>query len=168
MKYSDWAASIVPVPKADGSVRICGDYRMTVNSELKVDQYPVPTAEDLFASLAGGKTFTKLDLSQAYQQVELDEASQRYVTINTHKGLYQYKRLPFGVASAPALFQQIIDKILQGIPRVVVYIDDILLTGSTDEEHIATLGQVLTLLEPSVGLWPRKSIISDIGLIGLG
>ena len=143
VKYSNWGAPIVPVPKADGSVRICGDYRMTVNPELKVDQYPVPTAEVLFASLARGKTFTKLDLSQAYQQVELDEASQRYVTINTHKGLYQYKRLPFGVASAPALFQQFMDKILQGIPKI----DDILLTGSTDEEHIVTLSQVLTLLE---------------------
>ena len=91
VKYSDWAAPIVPVAKADGSVRICGDYRMTINPEFKVDQYPVPTTEDLFASLAGGKTFTKLDLSQAYQQVELVEASQRYVTINTHKGLYQIR-----------------------------------------------------------------------------
>ena len=156
VKYSDWAAPIVPIPKADGSVHICGDYRMTVNPELKVDQYPVPTAEDLFASLAGGKTFTKLDISQAYQQVELDEASQRYVIINTRKGLYQYKRLPFGVASAPALFQQIMDKIIQGIPRVVVYIDDILLTGSTDEEYIANLGQVLTLLE-QYGIRLKKS-----------
>ena len=147
VQYSDWAAPIVPVPKQDGSVRICGDYRLTVNPALKVDQYPVPTAEDLFSTLAGGTAFTKLDLSQAYQQVELDESSQKYVTISTHRGLYRYKRLPFGVASAPALFQQIMDKILQGIPRVVVYIDDILITGSTEREHLATLGQVLTLLE---------------------
>jgi len=62
VQYSDWAAPIVPVPKSDGSIRICGDYKVTVNPVLKVDQYPVPTAEDLFATLAGGRTFTKLDV----------------------------------------------------------------------------------------------------------
>ena len=55
VKYSDWAAPIVPVPKSDGGIRICGDYKITINPELKVDQYPVPTAEDLFATLAGGR-----------------------------------------------------------------------------------------------------------------
>lgn len=104
VQYSDWAAPIVPVPKGDGDIRICGDYKVTMNPILKVDQYPVPTAEDLFATLAGGQTFTKLDLSHAYQQVLLDPESRKYVTINTHKGLYQYTRLPFGIASAPAVF----------------------------------------------------------------
>ena len=90
VQYSDWAAPIVPVPKSDGTVRICEDYKVTVNPVLKIDQYLVPTAEDLSETLAGGKTFTKLDLTQAYQQVVLDPASRRYITINTHKGLYQY------------------------------------------------------------------------------
>lgn len=143
VQYSDWAAPIVPVPKGDGGIRICGDYKVTVNPVLKVDQYPVPTAEDLFATLAGGQTFTKLDLSHAYQQVLLDPESHKYVTINTHKGLYQYTRLPFGIASAPAVFQQIMEKILHGIPRVVVYLDDILITGKDDVEHLQILRQVL-------------------------
>ena len=91
--------------------------------------------------------FTKLDLTQAYQQVILDTESRRYVTINTHKGLYQYTRLPFGVASAPALFQQLMENVLQGIPRVVVYIDDILITGSSEQEHMNILGKVLAVLE---------------------
>ena len=86
-----------------------------------VDQFPVPKAEDLFSTLAGGKKFSKLDLSQAYQQVLLEPDSRKYVTINTHKGLYRYNRLPYGVASAPAVFQQIIEKLLQGLPKVVVY-----------------------------------------------
>ena len=60
---------------------------MTVNPVMKVHQFPVPTPEDLFATLARGTAFTKLDLSQAYQQVVLDPASRKYVTINTHKGL---------------------------------------------------------------------------------
>ena len=69
------------------------------------------------------------------------------MTINTHKGLYQYNRLPFGVASAPAVFQQTMEKILQGLPKVVVYIDDILVTGRTDEEHMKVLEQVLIRLQ---------------------
>ena len=109
----DWATPIVPVPKTDGSVRICGDYKITVNQVAKLDKYPIPRIEDLFASLAGGKAFSKLDLSQAYQQIELDEESRQYVTINTHKGLFRYNRLPFGVASAPSIFQRIMENILQ-------------------------------------------------------
>ena len=106
VNHSDWAAPIVPVPKADHSVRLCGDYKVTINPMLQVDQFPLPKPEDLFATLAGGEKFTKLDLSHAYQQVLLEPESRKYVTINTHKGLYQYNRLPFGVASAPAVFQQ--------------------------------------------------------------
>ena len=112
--HSEWAAPIVPVPKNNG---ICGDYKVKINQALDVDQYPLPGPEDLFVTLAGGNKFTKLDLSQAYQQLTLDE---NLVTINTHRGLYRYNRLPFGVASAPALFQ---DTVLQGIPHVICYID---------------------------------------------
>ena len=96
--HSDWAAPIVPVPKKNGRFRICGDYKVTINQELEIDQYPLPKPENLFATLAGGKKFTKLDLSQAYQQLELDDPSKLLVTINTHRGLYRYNRLPFGVA----------------------------------------------------------------------
>ena len=67
VNYSDWAAPIVPVPKADGSVHICGDYKVTINPSLRIHQHPVLKAEDLFASHAGRKKFTKLDLSHAYQ-----------------------------------------------------------------------------------------------------
>ena len=118
--YSEWAAPIVAVPKKDGKHRICGDYKVSVNQALEVDQYPLAKPEDLFATLAGGKTFTVLDLSQAYQLV-LDEDSTKYLTINTHRGLYRYTRLLFGVASALAMFQKLMDTILQGIPYVVCY-----------------------------------------------
>ena len=147
ISYSDWAAPIVAVLKADGGIRICGDYKVTINPVLQVDQYPVRRVEDLFATLAGGQKFSKLDLSHAYQQVLLEPTSRKYVTVNTHRGLYQYNRLPFGVASAPAVFQQTMEKILQGLPRVVVYIDDILVTGRNDEEHLQTLEQVLARLQ---------------------
>ena len=94
----------------------------------------------------GGKKFTKLDLSQAYQQLLLDEDSAKYVTVNTHRGLYRYNRLPFRVASAPALFQKLMDTVLQGIPNVMCYIDDILITGNNDEEHLHNLASVFERL----------------------
>ena len=106
VEHSEWASPLVPVPKKDGTLRICGDYKVTLNGALQVDQYPLPHPSDLFTCLTGGTKFTKLDLSAAYQQMSLDTESQKLVTINTHKGLFQFTRLPFGVASAPAVFQR--------------------------------------------------------------
>ena len=144
--FSQWATPIVPVPKKDGSFRLCGDYKVTINPALEVDQHPLPKPEEIFASLAGGQSFTKLDLSQAYQQLLLDAASKDLVTINTHLGLYRYTRLPFGVAAAPAIFQRTMDAVLHGLPRVMCYLDDIIITGSTEKEHLATLATVLERL----------------------
>ena len=147
--FADWAAPIVPVLKRDGSIRICGDYKVTTNRVAKLDKYPLPRIEDLFASLSGGTCFSKLDLSHAYQQIELEEESREYTIINTHKGLFRYNRLPFGIASAPSIFQRVMDTLLQGIPGVCVYIDDILVAGSTEEEHLARLSEVLKRLAES-------------------
>jgi len=82
--HSKWAAPIVPVPKKDGRVRICGDYKVTVKQAIDVDQYPLPRPTDLFATMAKGKKFSKLDLSQAYQQMQLDEQSAQYVPNHQH------------------------------------------------------------------------------------
>ena len=116
VEMSAWAAPIVPVLKSDKtSVRICGDFRITVNPVSKLDTYSIPKIEDLFSTLRRGNCFSKLDLSQAYQQLPLDEESKNYVVINTHKGLFQYTRLPFGISSAPGNFQRVIESVLQGI-----------------------------------------------------
>ena len=147
VQFSQWAAPIVPVLKRDGSIRICGDYKVTVNLAAKTDTYPLPKIEDLFASLSGGKLFSKVDLASAYQQIPLDEQSKEFTTINTPKGLYCYNRLPFGVASAPSIFQRTMESILQGIDHVCVYLDDILITGATEKEHLQNLDKVLTRLE---------------------
>ena len=77
--------------------------------------------EDLFAKLEGGQKFTKLDLSQAYQQLPLDEESKQYTVVNTHKGLFRYVRLPFGISSAPGILQHVMDILLQGIPGDSIY-----------------------------------------------
>ena len=87
VQYSEWATSIVPVLKTDGTVRVCGDYKLTVNKVSKLDAYPIPKLDDLYTKLAGGQTFTELDLSHAYEQMLVDEDSKEFLTINTHKGL---------------------------------------------------------------------------------
>ena len=83
VKFSDWATPVVTVVKPNGTVRICGDYRNTINPQL--EEYPLPRIDDIFAKLAGGQSFTKIDLKQAYHQMELDENSQEYLMINTHQ-----------------------------------------------------------------------------------
>lgn len=144
---SQWAAPIVVVPKADKSIRICGDYKVTVNQSVEEEQYPLPNTEDLFATLAGGTLFSKIDLSHAYQQLELEKDSEKYLTINTHKGLYVYHRLSYGVSSAPSMFQNVMDQILQGLEHVTCFLDEILVTGKTRTEHLRNLEEVLSRLE---------------------
>ncbi|KAM7285240.1 uncharacterized protein ISCGN_032198 [Ixodes scapularis] len=90
-------------------IRLCGDLKVTVNPVLKVDHYPVPLPEELFTAVCEGKVFCVLDLSSVYQQVLLSPESKPILTVNTHKRLYQYNRLSFGFASAPALFQSLKD-----------------------------------------------------------
>ena len=90
-----------------------GDYKVTLNPVSKLEQYPISKVQDLFTILGGGKKFLKLDMSQVYQQIELDETSRKYTVVNTHRGLFKYKRLPFGILSAPAVFHHIIDNLFQ-------------------------------------------------------
>ena len=134
--------------KKDGkSLRICGDFRITINQASKLDRYPIPKIADLFAKLAGGQSFTKLDMSQAYQQLVLDKESRKYAVINTHQGLFSYNRLPFGVSSAPGIFQRTMESLLGGMEGVVVYLDDVLVTEKTEVEHLVTLDEVLRRTE---------------------
>ena len=140
VEFSQCSVPIVPIVKGDGTIRICGNYKLTVNRAARTDAYPLPRIEDLFASLIGGQLFTKIDLAHAYQQVMLDKDSQLVTTINTHKGLYCYNCLPFGIVSAPAILQRAIETILQGIPYVCVNLDDILITGANTDDHFTDTG----------------------------
>ena len=84
VQYNEWVAPVVPVPKTEGTIRLCGDYKVTINPQLEVHQYPLPKPDNIFATLAEGKWFSKIDLKHAYQQMTLAENSGQYVTINTH------------------------------------------------------------------------------------
>nr|XP_055048287.1 uncharacterized protein K02A2.6-like [Misgurnus anguillicaudatus] len=155
VNVSKWATPIVPVIKKDGGIRICGDFKVTVNPVLSAEQYPLPHINDLFAGLTGGQKFSKIDLNQAYLQMHVEEQSRELLTINTHKGLFRYKRLPFGITSAPSIFQRAMDQILAGLPGVVCYLDDILVTGTDEQSHLQHLDATLERLK-EYGLRVRK------------
>ena len=108
-------------------------------------------------------------MSRAYQQLPLDDESKKLVVINTHKGLFAYNRLPFRVSSAPSIFQQTIENLLQDIPNVLIYLDDILVAGKTPEEHCRTLAEVLSrLLKAGLRLKKDKCIFMTISVQYLG
>ena len=85
--HSEWASSVVAVPKSGIQFRLCKDYKLALNRALKVDQYPLPITDDLFTSLAGGQKLTKINLAHEYQQISLKNECRKLVVINTHRGL---------------------------------------------------------------------------------
>ena len=132
----------MPIVKTEGSIHLCGDYKVTINPALIPDTCPIPRMDELFTALSRGKIFTKLDLSHAYLQVPLDFTSKKYTTINTPKGLFQYERLPFGISSAPSIFQRIMETLL--------------ISGTSEADHLQKLHLVLQHLE-NASLTLRKS-----------
>lgn len=148
---SEHGTPIVPVLKPNGEFRICGDYKSTINKFLLDFKYPLPRIDQIFASMQGGKLFTKLDLSNAYNQLVLDEESQKLCTLSTHKGLYRMARLPYGIKTAAAIFQKTMDNLLSEFTNVFCYQDDIVVTGPNFSDHLGTLKQVLRKIQ-DVGL----------------
>ena len=102
--------------------------------------------DDILADLAGGAKFSKLHLANAYNQMEVCEDSRQYLTISTPNGLFQQNRLVYGITTAPAIWQNAIEKVLQGLPGVKVYLDNILVSGKTEAEHLKSLGRVFERL----------------------
>ena len=97
-----------------------------------MDTYLLPLMQDIFASLANGKSFTKLDLAHAYQQLILDDDSRLYTTINTHRGLFPFNPTTLWLSAAPAINQRMMESLLSGLPHVCIYVNDILVTGESD------------------------------------
>nr|XP_050028548.1 uncharacterized protein K02A2.6-like [Dermacentor andersoni] len=135
VQHSDWATPLVWVWKNDGSSRACSDYRCTVNEAAKKASYPLPTTEEVFSTLKGGRVFSTLDLAQAYTRLRVTPATAQILIVNTTKGLYKVNRLPFGVSAAPAIFQRFMDTTLSGLSGVCVYLDDIIVSEATAKQH---------------------------------
>lgn len=152
---SEWATPLVPVRKADGGLRICADYKVTLNPALLVDRFPLPRVEDLLVGLNGAQVFSKIDLSQAYNQIELDE-SKEFTVINTHRGLFKYNRLVFGLSSSPGIFQRIMTNLFNDIPNVECFLDDVIIATKDEKQHLITLDKVFHRLH-SHGLKLKKS-----------
>ncbi|KAI5751278.1 hypothetical protein M8J77_006027 [Diaphorina citri] len=146
VEHSDWGTPIVPIDKPNGDIRICADYKVTLNKCIQDMNYPIPRIDDIFAQMNGGKYFCTLDLSKAYLHYEMDEQSAMLQSLSTHKGVYRVNRLMFGVKVAPGLWQQFMDKLLQGVPGVQCFFDDIIIQGSTYDELLKRLKIVLDLI----------------------
>jgi hypothetical protein len=153
---SEWQSNIIVVEKSDKSIRVCLDPR-EINKYIVRERYEIPTIEQIKLNLMGKKYFTVLDLKDGFYQCRLDEASQKYCCFNTPFGCFKFLRLPFGLASASEKFQELTSKHFGGIKNVNVYFDDILIAGSTKEEHDTTLEEVLRKVrESNIKFNPKK------------
>ena len=143
---TDWVSPIVVVPKANKEdIRICVDFTK-LNSSVKREIYSMPSVEETLSKISEGKVFSKLDAKSGFHQIELDETSSELTTFVTPFGRYKYKRLPYGICSAPEYFQKKMDTILHGLQGVVCHMDDILVFGSDKAEHDVRLQNVLEKL----------------------
>ncbi|CAK1585215.1 unnamed protein product [Parnassius mnemosyne] len=147
VNYSKYETPIVPVLKENGKIKIAGDYSLTLNKDLLIDKYPMPRIEEVFAKIGGGERYTKIDLSNAYNQFILCEESQELTTINTTRGLYKYTRLVYGLANAPAIFQRTLETLLAGIEGVSCWLDDVCITAPNKQLHLSRLREVLGRLK---------------------
>ena len=155
---SPWSSPVVLVKKKDGSLRFCVDYRQLNHVTCK-DSYPLQRVDDALETLAGMKWFSTLDLQSGYWQVKLDKISKDKTAFSTGNGLWQFKVMPFGLCNAPATFERLMEQVVAGLPWhiAMVYIDDILVSGCTFEEHLANLRMVFERLRTAkLKLLPGK------------
>ena len=151
--FNSYGTPVVPIRKsplpgqAKASIRVCGDYSVTVNSQLEDHRQPIPLPEDLMRKLGRGYCFSKIDLANAYNQICLSPDSQKKLALSTHKGVLLQKRLPFGIKSAPGYFQEIMEQLTQNLRGVAVYFDDILVSGDNAKDHLMNLRALFKRLE---------------------
>lgn len=167
-EVSDWVSPVVVVPKPNSDIRLCVDMRQA-NTAIKRERHPIPTVDELLLDMSKSNIFSKLDLKWGFHQIMLHEKSRHITTFATHMGLYRYKRLMFGINAAPELYQNEIRKIIQGIPGVANMSDDLIVHGSTTEEHDTRLNTVLKRLEEcGLTLNPEKCLfgVEEVEFLG--
>ena len=137
---SDWASAPVLVRKKDGTVRYCIDYRC-LNSKTKKDLFPLPSISQCMDQLSGNQYFSTLDMASGYWQIEIDEKDRHKTAFITKFGLFEHKRMAFGLCNAPATFQRVIQFVLRGLTwdKVLAYIDDVIILGKDFEDHLKNL-----------------------------
>ncbi len=145
---SKWVSPLVVVPKQSGDFRICVDMRCA-NKAIIRERHPIPTVEDVIKDMNGATVFSKLDLKWGFHQVELEEDSRDITTFCTHQGLFRYKRLMFGISSAPEKYQNVIQNLIRGCKGAANIADDIIVWGVDRAEHDANLFAVLEKIAQS-------------------
>jgi transposase InsO family protein len=145
---SEWCSPIVPVLKKNGNVRICVDFRY-LNKAIIREPYQIPSFEELLSKLNGASVFSILDARSGYHQVPICPTSQKYLSFSSPNGVYEFTRMPFGIVSAPEIFQRIMCDMLTGLEGVVCYMDDVLVYGKSKDHHDRLLQAVLEKLSQS-------------------
>ena len=153
---TQWCAGMVVVPKKSGEVRICVDMK-PLNESVLQEVYPIPTVEETLAQLSGASVFSKVDANSGFWQIPLAKRSRSLTTFITPQGRDRFCKLPFGISSAPELFQRRMSKILEGLEGVLCHMDDVLIMGTNKREHDKRLTAVLERLQNAgVTLNPAK------------
>ena len=167
---SSWAAPVTLIPKKDGTTRFCVDYRKLNDVTVK-DQYPIRNIKTIFDSLGGSTVFSALDLRSGYHQIRLDQETIPKTAFRCHRGLFEFLKMPFGLATAPRWFQRIMDTVLEGLIGTIclVYLDDIVVFSPNEEDHLKHLQQVCDRIRSAgLRLKPTKCHIGlkQINLLG--
>ena len=143
---SPWSFPVVIVDKKDGSKRFCVDFRK-LNQVTKKNSYPLPVIDDILALLGKAKYFTSLDLKSGYWQVLMNESDKEKTAFACHRGLFEFNVMPFGLSNAPAVFQELMSVVLQGLGDfAIAYLDDILVFSPTLEDHLQHLDTIFDRL----------------------
>ena len=163
-----WCAGMVVVPKKNGEVRICVDFR-PLNDSVQREVHPLPTVDENLSQLAGATMFSKLDANCGFWQIPLSEESRMITAFITPFGCYIFNKLPFGICSAPEHFQRKMQKVLANQEGAICHMDDILIHGRTQQEHDARLRAALNLIEGAgLTLNPNKCEFGKDKIVFLG